>query len=465
MVDPSAGVATPAPTRAPFAGFHRAAALSGLLKIVSIGLSFAFFLALSAVTTPETFGVISAAYSVAVALGYVAAVGQHVAILRFWPSLDERYGPGVASRAVGRGLLLATLGGVGTALAMVIIGRMPGVIKAFGDDELIVLCTAVLILAGSLAEFAASAMRARGILFLALAPRDVLARLVVIFALLVVLAQPVSAPAALLLVALSLFAAAVPQIAYLSADLLRHRGTMIPPAERRQFSRATLGLWASSSISPVMANITTLIVAVTLGPLAAGAYFAAERLAKLLAIALEGTETITGPLLARSFHAGRLEEVKATVAATSVLAFGAAMIGAIIYILLGRFALGLFDPSYAAAWPVLLILVLGQLVNNACGSNAILLNMAGRELDLLVIRAVWSVVTIIGIYFMSASFGLVGAAIASTGVMIGWNVTAAIVCWLRLGIATVSFGYPANAIRAALSSFVRRRKQPPQPKG
>lgn len=465
MDSPSASGENAAPPLAVLlAKFRRAAAIGGVLKIFSIGLSFAFFLALSAATSPEIFGVISAAYSVSLVLGYVGAIGQHVAVLRFWPALDEKYGAGVASRVVARGLMLTIVGGTMTGLGLIIVGRLPQVINTFGGDEMVVFCTAALILATALAEFTASALRARGILVLALAPRDIVARLIVIFLLLVVLPHPVTAAPALMLVALSMSAAAAPQVAYLAAELVRYRGNVMPTTERRQLNRATLGLWVSSSIEPIMANVTTLVVAITLGPVAAGAYFAAERLAKLLSIALEGTEKITGPLLARSYHAGRLEEVQAVVAATSALAFGGAVVGAVAYLLLGRLALELFDPSYAAVLPVLLILVVGQLVNTACGSNSILLNMAGRELDLLAIRAVWGIMGIIGTYLMASNFGLIGAATASACVMIGWNLTAVVVCRLRLGVTTVFFGAPATVLRSTLASFKLGRKRSSGPR-
>ncbi len=82
---------------------------------------------------------------------------------------------------------------------------------------------------------------------------------------------------------------------------------------------------------------------------------------------------------------------------------------------------------------MLLILVIGQLVNTACGANALLLAMAGRECDLLAIRAVWAA-SLILIPFGAVWFGMIGAAIASVIVMAGWNLSAVAACRIRLGI-------------------------------
>lgn len=414
------------------ASFRREVAVSGAIRLASLGLAFLFFVVLSRATTPEIFGVFSAAYSLATLLSYAANVGQHVAILRFWPALDETYGPAVASAALRIGLLLTLLGGLVLGLIVMLLGLVPAITSAFGGAAINLVWTGILLFACAVAEFSASALRAQGSLVLALAPRDIIWRVVVIAGAL--LAAPLAADAALGLVAVTLLVICLPQVALLIREIWRYRFTALPATEAAKLRSATWGLWASTSVTPVMVHATTVIVAVTLGPIAAGAYFAADRLAKLLAIALEGIEKVSGPMLSRSYHAGRMEEVLTIVAGTSALAFSVAIVGALGYLFLGSLALALFDPLYVEYYPVLLVLVVGQLVNTACGSNAMLLNMAGRERDLLVIRLIWGAASMIVVYFASIWFGIVGSAIASTAVMIGWNATAVVVCQLRLGI-------------------------------
>jgi hypothetical protein len=63
--------------------------------------------------------------------------------------------------------------------------------------------------------------------------------------------------------------------------------------------------------------------------------------------------------------------------------------------------------------------------------------MAGRERDLLAIRAVWGVIALIAVYAAALHGGAVGAALASAAALAGWNVTAVLVCKWRFGLSAV----------------------------
>jgi O-antigen/teichoic acid export membrane protein len=409
--------------------------VGGAIKAASVGLSFLFFLALAHAMTLEAFGTFSAAYSLAVGLSYLAMIGQHIAILRFWPAIEEKLGRDMAAHAVSRGLVLTGVGGLVTAAAVAAVGLTPGAATLFGGSRGDFAWTGLLVLAAAIAEFGASALRARGSLVFALAPRDIAWRLAVI--LLVQLFQPLSTETALAIVTLTLVAACIPQLVSLFAEIWRSHGLILPATERAAMRKATFGYWANTSISPVFDHSATVLVAAALGPAAAGAFFAADRLAKLLSLMLDGIEMIGGPMLARSFHAGRFGEVRVILGATSALALAGATVGAVGFIFFGQFALSLFNPAYADFVPVLLILAAGQVVNAVCGSNAIFLNMAGRERDLLAVRAVWGVISLVSVYFAAMVAGAVGAAIASSASLAGWNLTAVLVCKWRFGLSAL----------------------------
>ncbi len=138
-----------------------------------------------------------------------------------------------------------------------------------------------------------------------------------------------------MIVTLVLLVLCVPQIIVLAGAIWRARQIDLPPVEVAKMRQ--VGPMGSSSVTPIIDYSTTIFVGLTLGPSAAGAYFAADRLAKLLNIALVGIEQIAAPMLARSYHAGRSDEVRVITAATSAMAFTAALAG------------GLGDPYWAAS--------------------------------------------------------------------------------------------------------------------
>lgn len=417
-----------------------ATAIAGMLKVAGVSLAFIFFVVIARATTPNDFGIFSAAFSLATILSYFANIGQHVAVLRFAPTLEERYGSGVASRAIARGFVLVLIGSSITAAVVILLGMGAPVVEVFDGSQASFFWTGLFVFAAAMAEYAASALRAQRSLVFALVPRDIGWRLVVVITVLIC-TPPLTSDFVLKIVAGSLALVCAPQMATLIWRVWRHRRARLPSAESGEMSRATIGLWASSSITPVIEHLTTVLIAIVIGPAAAGAFFAADRLAKLLSFALIASEQLAGPEMARSFHGGRLNEVRLIAATTSAIALAAAIIGAIAYLLIGRFALGLFDPSYVNNYSILMILVAGQLVNGACGSNAILLNMAGRDRDMLAIRVVWGVISLGLVYWAATYFGLMGAAIASTVILVGWNITAVVVCKARLDVWTFFSGF------------------------
>lgn len=411
----------------------RGAVLGGGIKVASVGLAFLFFMVLARGLDAEQYGVFAAAFSLATILGFGATIGQHTAILRFWPTFDERYGEGVAARAALRGLLVAAAGGSAVFAAFAVLAATPIEIGAFGGDRVIYLWTGAMALAFAVSEFAVAALRAQGSLGGALVPREIVWRLAVIGAVLA-LPLPRSGAGMLALAALALLAVTLPQLAVLLRMARRHGEARIPAAERPALRRATSGLWGLSIVNQTANHGATVAVGLALGPSAAGAFFAADRLAKLLSIALVGVNQVAGPMIARSYHGGRIEEVRLLSAASSAIALAAAALGYVVFALAGDRLLALFDPAYQEAYPVLLLLGLGNLVNAGTGLNGLLLTLTGQERALSRIVAAWGLGGVAAVYVAGQFFGLTGAAVCSAGLMIGWNLAAMLKCRQVLGV-------------------------------
>ena len=428
------------------------AAIGGSIKLAGVGLAFLVFLVLSRATTPEEFGIFASAFSLATILGFVAPLGQHTAILRFWPAFDETRGRPAASRATARGLALTAFGVTVVLVLFAVLALSPPKVDAFGEGGGIYLWTGIMAAAFALSEFSVAALRARGLLAGALGPREVGWRLAVIGTVLL-LPHPLSGSAAMMIVALGLVAMTLPQMSVVAAEVWRYRRERLPSEDRAAMQHAMWGLTALAGVNQISAHGTTIVIGFVLGPTAAGAFFAADRLAKLLTIALIGVNQIAGPMLARSYHAGRMDEVRLIASVASLLASAAAFIGAGLYIYAGHFILGLFDPNYADFYPILLILALGQVVNAGLGVNGLLLSLAGKERTLFVIMAVWGIGGIGAVIVGAFVAGALGAAIAFALSIIAWNMSAALLCKFHLGVTL----YSSQNISGIFTKFVLTR--------
>jgi O-antigen/teichoic acid export membrane protein len=414
----------------------RRSSVSGAIRLAGIALSLGVLLAIARAISAADFGTFSLLFSLAMILGYGANLGQHVAILRFWPAIADRHGSAAADGILGISFGLTIFGAVAAGLIATALGGLEILIAAIGARPADLVWTGALAAMFALAEFCASALRAKGRVVFALGPRDIVWRVLVIL-LAFFWTAGLGAQQALALVALSLLLAIAPQIFILARDASRGRGADLPAGELRRLLNATRTLWLSTSTTPVIEYATTVIVGLVLGPVAAGGYFAADRLARLLGAGLASIEQVVAPEISRAYHRGDLAGTAHIARITSMMGFVIAVIGATVLLSFGHIALALFDPSFTDVYFALVVLIAGQLIHALCGANALLLNMAGQERILLVIRLIWGALTVVLAWAGAANFGIIGAALASTCVLIGWNLSAVLACRSRLGIWTL----------------------------
>jgi O-antigen/teichoic acid export membrane protein len=170
-----------------------------------------------------------------------------------------------------------------------------------------------------------------------------------------------------------------------------------------------------------MSQASTLLVAVILGPEIAGGVFVAERTARLVEVAQTGINQVLAPEISAAYHNGRLAHVQ-RVSALTALASGAVSVAALlVFIVMGRFVLGIFDPSYDSPtlWGVLLILGAGTTIGCACGPVGVLLQLTGAQHSLLRILLVGQAVGLTATLVLTFTAGAIGAAVgvALTGVL------------------------------------------------
>ncbi len=154
---------------------------------------------------------------------------------------------------------------------------------------------------------------------------------------------------------------------------------------------------------------------------AVGVFSVALKLATTASFVLISINSITTPIFARLHSIGQIPEMISVARKTSMLMFWA--IAPIVFVLFifGRPMLEIvFGHDFVAAYPILLILLLGQLVNAMTGPTDFLMNMAGHEKALRNIILPSAVLNVVLGLFMIPQFNMFGAAFAYTISMIVW---------------------------------------------
>jgi len=106
---------------------------------------------------------------------------------------------------------------------------------------------------------------------------------------------------------------------------------------------------------------------------------------------------------------------------------------------LAPWLLSFFSPDFGIYSGTLRVLALGQLVNALCGPVMYLLNMTGHEQSARRTMTVASIANVIGNFALIPWLGVEGAAWATSGTMILWNVWALVAVYRKTGIRTLIF--------------------------
>jgi len=209
--------------------------------------------------------------------------------------------------------------------------------------------------------------------------------------------------------------------------LRRHTRTPrdAPPGTPAPWSSLAGGAPMMFWTSMLMLGMSGLDV-VFLGHLAPGKqtafYVAAAKTALLPSIGLVAVNSILVPMAAAEFKLGTresLERLMVTGARWS-LAVGCVAVGGAA--LVGPWLLELFGPGFHLAYPVLLVLLLGQLVNAGSGGVAQLLLMTGHERRAAIVLTV-VVGLLVPLYIaVIPRHGALGAAGVTAFGVVSWNI-------------------------------------------
>lgn len=423
-------------------GLWRSAGSLGI-KIATAGLTYLTYVVLSRTMTTPDYGTFAVGLSLATVLAVIAGLGQQTAILRLW---SEENVAGHADRAVAAvrsGASLTILASLVTAALLVAGAAIAAAVAPMPDGVLHLYACAVLILPLALAEYQSSALRAQGSLWTALAPRDLLWRIALPIAVLLLAQRGIAltGPQALLLAAAILLAALAIQGLF-----ARRQGHFLAPAFRGVITfwreRGQLSRWFlyGAVIDTIALNADTLIVGLQLHEDAAATYFNASRTAGLMTLFTYAATLVIAPLLARYFHAGELRKAQAitTVSAWSGFAFS---LGAFaVFALFGDRVLAIFGDAYTGGWGVLLLLSFGLLFDAGTGSSRTTMMMTGHERAYVTIAGGATVLGLVAQVAIIPTFGLLGAAAVNMTVRIVTQLAIGWYCVARIGLDPTIFG-------------------------
>ena len=170
----------------------------------------------------------------------------------------------------------------------------------------------------------------------------------------------------------------------------------------------------TSILDTVLEAVDTILLAfLVVSIVAVGQYAAAIRYSTFIALPLQSLNVMFAPTIAELHHKGEKEklEVMFKVVTNWVIIFSLPI--CLIAILFSRPLLGISGDSFLAAWPLLVVLAVGSMVNAGTGSVGYILLMTGHQ-KLSFINSLTAVIinVVLGI-FLTKLYGALGTAIAT----------------------------------------------------
>jgi O-antigen/teichoic acid export membrane protein len=191
----------------------------------------------------------------------------------------------------------------------------------------------------------------------------------------------------------------------------------------------------------LMANLDTLALGHWRGADAAGLYRPAVQLATLVPFGLVASNAIVAPIIAELYSTGQIQQLQRALRFSTGLVAGVGTVATLVLAVGGRTLLGLFGPQFVAAYPALMILLGGQMINTWSGPTGLLMSMSGRQRQAVVIFGVSSLIAVVANVTLVPRFGLLGAAAANAAGLASWNLAVLVYARRRIGVDPSLLGW------------------------
>ncbi len=165
-------------------------------------------------------------------------------------------------------------------------------------------------------------------------------------------------------------------------------------------------------------------------------YSVAIKLTLLVSIVLSSVNAVIAPQIAEDFAAQKIDVLKSKIKRSTRLILVITMPIIIVLAVFATYILGFFGSEYPQAQNALLILLAGQVINAFCGSIGVYLNMTGKQKIFQFILVSALLINVLLNYILIPRYGMTGAAIATSGSMILWNLVAVIYVYRKDGVQT-----------------------------
>lgn len=420
---------------------QRGAMFAFAIRVASAGIAFLSQILLARWMGVFEYGVFTYVWILVYILSAFSCLGLNTSVLRFMPEYRETGAHGLA-QGFARGsfafifLFSTGLAVFGTGAVFLFSGTLPDIY--FIPIILALICLPMF----ALSEVADGMARAHSWINVGLVPIYIIrpALLLMFLAAAVLWGAEPNARIAMLAVIGATWITAIGQYLFLRrrlTDVL----TPAPSEYRMRFwLKISFPVFLLEGFYLLLTYSDILIMNIFMTPRDVAIYFAVIKTTSLIEFVYFSV-TAAGSHKFSEYHAaGRTDDLRRFLKTTIKWTFWPSLAAACVILALGMPILWLFGPEFVSGYPIMFILVIGLLARAATGPAEALMNMLGQQNLCAVVLCLATIANISLNLLLIPSYGLVGAAVATTCSLIMISVLLFFAIKRRLNLHAFVFG-------------------------
>lgn len=197
---------------------------------------------------------------------------------------------------------------------------------------------------------------------------------------------------------------------------------IVDPIPLGEILRISSPMMMTASMTYLIGQTGVVFLAIFSTEVDVGYYAVAVKLATLVAFLLSAINSMAAPKFSELYSTGDMDELFYIAKKSTRLIFWSTAPILLFLIFFGEIILAeIFGPSFDLAYPVMLILIAGQLVNCMSGSTGIFMNMTGNEKIFRNILIGAGLLNVTLSILLVPRLGILGAGISAALCMAIWN--------------------------------------------
>ena len=164
-----------------------------------------------------------------------------------------------------------------------------------------------------------------------------------------------------------------------------------------------------------------ILIGIFLGTTKAGIYAAATSIIMLMDIGLNAVNTIVAPKISSLYGRGEMQELQRMVTLATMVSSAYSLVVGLGLVVTGHRLLTLFGEAFTTGYGVLVVLSVGRMVHSWTGPVGFLMTMTEHQAVALRLQVMNAVLSVLLNITLIPPFGMIGAALASSSVLVIWN--------------------------------------------